>query len=103
MTIQMPATAPDLLPAQMQAQSAYDDAKKSAGLAYALWFFLGCLGGHRFYMRSPGIAIAMLLTLGGLGFWTLIDVFFINRRLQKLNAELKADIFARHGVPLFQG
>jgi TM2 domain-containing membrane protein YozV len=99
----MPAVAPDMLPAQTQAQSAYDDAKKSAGLAYALWFFLGGVGGHRFYMRSTGIGVAMLLTLGGFGIWTLIDVFFLGRRLQNVNREIKEQIFARHGVPLFQG
>lgn len=103
MTVQIPAVAPDMLPAQLQAQSAYDDAKKSAGLAYALWFFLGCLGGHRFYMRSTGIGVAMLLTLGGFGLWTLLDVFFISRRLQHVNREIKEQIFARHGVPLLQG
>lgn len=103
MTVQIPAVAPDMLPAQLQAQSAYDDAKKSAGLAYALWFFLGCLGGHRFYLRSTGIGVAMLLTLGGFGLWTLLDVFFISRRLQHVNREIKEQIFARHGVPLLQG
>ena len=103
MTMHMPAVAPDMLPAQLQAQSAYDDAKKSAGLAYALWFFLGCLGGHRFYMRSTGVGVAMLLTLGGFGLWALLDVFFISRRLQNVNREIKEQIFARHGVPLLQG
>ena len=30
--------------------------------------FLGGLGGHRYYARDFGMAIAMTLTLGGLGF-----------------------------------
>lgn len=67
--------------------------KKSAGIAYALWFFFGVLGGHRFYTKDIGIGIAMLLTLGGLGMWTLIDVFFIGARVRKLNEETRQRIF----------
>jgi TM2 domain-containing membrane protein YozV len=32
----------------------------SPGIAYALWFFLGALGGHRFYTGRSGTAIAMI-------------------------------------------
>jgi hypothetical protein len=38
-----------------------------------LWFFLGGLGMHRFYMGDIGIGILQLLTFGGLGLWWLID------------------------------
>ena len=48
-----------------------------------LWFFLGGFGGHRFYLGDYGRAIGMLLTLGGLGLWTLVDAFFIPRALRK--------------------
>lgn len=84
--------------AMMQAQSAYDDVKKSAGVAYAFWFFLGGFGAHRFYLGHKGVAVAQLLTLGGLGFWVLIDVFFIGSRLRRVNAAKKADVFARYGM-----
>jgi hypothetical protein len=36
-------------------------------------FFLGIFGGHRWYLGKTGTAIAMLLTLGGLGVWALVD------------------------------
>ena len=42
-----------------------------------LCLFLGGLGAHRFYVGRTGTAIAMLLTLGGLGIWSLIDLIFI--------------------------
>ena len=36
-------------------------------------FFLGGLGIHRFYLGKIGTAILMIITLGGLGIWTLVD------------------------------
>ena len=37
----------------------YDAAKKSAVVAYLLWFFLGGLGVHRFYLGRTGSGIAI--------------------------------------------
>ena len=41
--------------------------------AILLCFFLGVLGIHRFYVGKIGTGILMVLTLGGLGIWNLID------------------------------
>ena len=40
------------------------------------WFF-GALGLHRFYVGKIGTAILMIVTLGGLGLWVLIDLIVI--------------------------
>ena len=42
-----------------------------------LCFFLGTFGVHRFYTKHIGIGIAQLLTLGGCGIWTLVDLIMI--------------------------
>lgn len=42
-----------------------------------LCLFLGGLGIHRFYVGKIGTGILMLITLGGLGIWALIDLIII--------------------------
>lgn len=42
-----------------------------------LCFFLGVLGVHRFYVGKIVSGILMLLTLGGLGIWALVDLIII--------------------------
>jgi TM2 domain-containing membrane protein YozV len=44
---------------------------------FLLCFFLGGIGAHRFYVGKIGTGLLMLFTLGGLGIWTIIDLFRI--------------------------
>jgi len=78
--------------------------KKSVVLAYLLWWFLGWLGGHRFYTgRYVTAVIALLLwVIGGIlayvaiGFlllipaalWWLIDAFLIPGWIRTFNSDL---------------
>jgi len=51
--------------------------KKSRLVTLLLALFLGAFGAHRFYVGKAGTGVLMLLTLGGLGIWALIDVIMI--------------------------
>jgi len=84
----------------------YDAAKKSAIIAYLFWFFLGGLGGHRFYLarRGSGVAMAAISVVSGItvyvgvgfiglavvGVWWLIDALLIPGITMRYNQELAA-------------
>lgn len=78
-------------------QSELDKKGKSKTPAWLLWLFTGGIGGHRYYMGDIGYAVAMTLTLGGLGFWSLIDAFLINGAINKKNEEIERDVMVKLG------
>ena len=44
---------------------------------FLLTFFVGVLGVHRFYVGKIGTGVLMLITLGGLGVWFLVDLLLV--------------------------
>lgn len=46
-------------------------------VAFILAWFLGFIGVHRFYVNKTATGILMILTIGGLGIWVLIDIIMI--------------------------
>jgi TM2 domain-containing membrane protein YozV len=56
---------------------------KSQGTTYLLATFLGFVGADRFYLGDKGLAIAKLVTCGGLGIWSLIDAIMTGMGMRK--------------------
>jgi hypothetical protein len=51
--------------------------RRSRGVALGLGVFGGFFGLHRFYVGKTKTAIAMLVTLGGVGIWWLYDLVLL--------------------------
>lgn len=66
---------------------------KDPTIALIISLIGGSLGVDRFYIGNIGLGIAKLITCGGCGLWTLIDLFLImgatrDANLKKLKAVL---------------
>ncbi|EKE45162.1 TM2 domain-containing protein [Oceaniovalibus guishaninsula JLT2003] len=87
---------------------AFQNDRKSTGVAYLLWFFLGGFGIHRFYLGKTTSAVMMLLlslfswltlafvigffTLAIWGIWMLVDLFLIPGMARAHNERLAASL-----------
>ncbi len=59
---------------------------KSTATAYILWFFLGLLGIHKFYLGKTGMGILYIFTGGLFGIGMLIDLFTLPSQVKTYNA-----------------
>ena len=64
------------------------NSEKSFISTLLLCLLVGFLGVHRFYVGKTGTGILMLLTLGGLGIWQLVDLIVIAVQKFKDSREL---------------
>ena len=55
----------------------YMKSEKDWLVTLLLSLFVGSLGIHRFYVGKIGTGILQLITVGGCGIWTLIDIIMI--------------------------
>lgn len=82
---------------------------KNMFVAYVLWYFLGALGAHRFYMKKTGSAVAQLIlsiTIVGLvvnAVWLIVDAFLVHTWVKEHNRELEyrlvSQMLAEQGPP----
>ena len=66
----------------------------SQGVAYVLWFALGLLSGHRFYLGRPGTAVLQILSYFVLiGFvWWIVDAFSIPAMIRERRNTLRESL-----------
>ncbi len=89
-----------MLSSDARALMLFEANKKTALVAYLLWFFLGMFGGHNFYLRRTGVAVTQLiLTVTVIGsavtvIWVLIDAFLIPGWVRMQNNLLAAQLGA---------
>ncbi|MBA9078252.1 MULTISPECIES: TM2 domain-containing protein [Rufibacter] len=62
---------------------------KSKLAAYLLWFFLGWLSMHRFYLGKIGSGILYLLTGQLLGIGWLVDLFLTSSMVDNYNNKVE--------------
>lgn len=60
---------------------------KDPQTALIISIFLGAYGVDRFYIGDTGLGVGKLLTCGGLGIWTIIDWFNIQKATRQKNFE----------------
>ena len=96
-----PSSAPHApLSHDTRAMMLFEANKKTALVAYILWFFLGLFGGHNFYLKRTGVAVAQLiLSITVIGmvitiFWVFVDAFLIPGWVRRQNNLLAAELGA---------
>lgn len=67
----------------------FEKRKKSVGISYLLWFFMGW---HYAYLNKWGWLILYILTLGGFFIWAVIDLFRIPTLVARYNNDLALGI-----------
>src|SRR5699024_2163872 len=82
------------------AQMEYDNQKTTPGIAYALWFFLGVVGAHRFYAGDRGYALALLFTLGCRGAWGFVDCLRISTPTREISTPKRQPTMACYGFSI---
>ncbi|WP_212721902.1 TM2 domain-containing protein [Nocardioides dongxiaopingii] len=83
----MPAVHPSAMHQAGPRHGVYLRPEKSVGLAYVLWFSLGFLGVHHFYLGKVGRGIGYFLTFGWFMIGLLVDLATLPSQVKRVNYE----------------
>ena len=72
---------------------ANDEGRKSKIVAYLLWFFLGALSAHKFYLGKDRVAIVYFLTFQILWLGWFVNLFTLGKQVDAYNAKLSEPSF----------
>lgn len=62
--------------------------KRELWVVYMLWFFLGLIGVHKFYLNKFGMGILYIFTGGIFLIGWLVDLFTIPSQVRKYNEQI---------------
>ena len=79
-------------PMQAAPMGVYVRPGKSVGVAYLLWFFLGFLGVHHFYLGKWQRGLWYLFTFGLLFIGLFVDLCTLPWQVKRVNAERRAGL-----------
>jgi len=73
------------------------DLKNPTTMLLIAWFG-GAFGLDRFMLGDTGLGVAKLLTCGGSGIWSLIDLFSAKKRTKAFNYKKVREALAAQGI-----
>jgi TM2 domain-containing membrane protein YozV len=82
---------------QMLIEQRITNEAPNVAVAYLLWFFLGWVSGHRFYLGHWKTALLqILLFFVAIGFvWLFIDLFLIPGMVRDIRERMRTDLSDR--------
>ena len=82
---------------QMLIEQRITNEAPNVAVAYLLWFFLGWVSGHRFYLgRWKTALLQILLFFVAIGFvWLFIDLFLIPGMVRDIRESMRTDLSDR--------
>ena len=73
--------------------------EREVWVTYLLWFFLGFVGVHKFYLGKMGWGIIYIFTGGLFLIGWLVDIFTIPSQVRRYNEQLRSFRSAPVGSP----
>lgn len=77
-----------------QFASTFLEREKNPVISFGLNSFLGVFGADLFYLGLPLLGVVKLITGGGCGIWTIINLFTIGSMTRERNLEIAREVKA---------